>query len=200
VLKIQLSDYRIIFFTIGLITILLFASPTIATLIKPLPNQEFSELYILGPNHTFENIPFNIAADVTHSVYIDVGNEMGSSSYYTCFVKIGNETESLPNTTLGTPSPLFTLFEYKMFIQNGETWEAPLTFEVKKLNFTNEASRFSEIIINGIDVPISEMSAWNADRTGFYYNLILELWIYNSTLGILQFQNRFVSLNLNMTQ
>ena len=53
----QLKNARIIFITIGLIGVLLFASPTIALLVKPPAGEEFSELYILGPNHTFANIP-----------------------------------------------------------------------------------------------------------------------------------------------
>ena len=199
-LKIQLNDYRIIFFTIGLIAVLLFASPTISLFVKPLASQEFSELYILGPNHTFENIPFNTTAGVTQLVYLYVGNELGYPSYYTCIVKIGNETESLPNKTLGTPSTLSTLYKYKLFIEEGATWEAPLTFRVNKLNFANGVSQISGITINGIDLPISKMSAWTAEKTGFYYNLVVELWIYNSSLGISQFHNRFVSIPLNMTQ
>jgi len=92
------------------------------------------------------------------------------------------------------------LFEYKTFIEDGATWEVPLTFRVNELSFANGVSHLSGIIVNGIDIPISEMSAWNNDKTGFYYNLVVELWIFNSSLGISQFHNRFVSIPLNMTQ
>jgi hypothetical protein len=199
-LKIQLENIRIIFITIGLIGVLLFASPTISLLVKPPAGQEFSELYILGSNHTFENIPFNIKADVTYSVYLGVVNHMGSSCYYTCFVKIANDTGFLPNATLGAPSSLSALYEYKSFISDGGTWEAPLTFRVNELTFTDGMSQLSNITINGIEFPVNQTSAWNSGNAGYYYNLFVELWIFNSTLGISQYHDRFVSLVLNMTQ
>lgn len=177
----------------------MFASPTIALLIKPLPNQEFSEIYILGPNKTFENIPFNITEDGKYLFYLGVGNDLGYSSYYTCYLKIGNATDSLPNTTLGTPSTLPALTEYKTFLQNGATWQAPLTFQIEDLKIDNGTSEFSHVNISGADFPVNCTSSWDANKQGYYYNLIIELWSFNSTLGTLQFDNRFVSLKLNMT-
>ena len=197
----NLDNYRIVFVAVGLIGILLFASPSIGLLIKPPPSEEhFSELYILGPNHMLGDIPFNIKPGVTYSVYLGVVNQMGSSNYYTSFVKLGNETQSLPNATSGTPSLLPALFEYKSFISDGATWEAPLTFQVSQLTFTGDTSKLSDITINGVEFPISQASKWNTDKTGYYYSLFVELWIFNSTSGNSQYHNRFVSLNLNMTQ
>jgi len=196
----KLENARIIFVTIGLIGVLLFASPTIVLLLKPPAGQEFTELYILGPNHTFDYIPFNIKANVTYLVYLGIGNNVGSPCYYTCFVKIGNETQFLPNATLGTASPLPALYEYKSFVGKGGTWEAPLTFQVNNLAFTNGECQLSGMTINGVDYPVSIASAWNSNATGFFYNLFVELWIYNSTLGTIQYNNRYVSLFLNMTE
>jgi hypothetical protein len=196
----HLENIRIIFITIGLIGVLLFASPTISLLVKPPASQEFSELYILGPNLTLANLPFNIKANVNYSVYLGVVNHLGSSFYYTAFVKLANETQFLPNATLGTPSTLPALFEYKSFISDGATWETPLTFQVNQLTFTDNTSQLSGITINGVEFPVNQTSAWNADKTGYYYNLFVELWIFNSTSGTSQYHNRFVSLNLNMTQ
>ena len=196
----RLENARIIFVTVGLIGVLLFASPTIALLVKLPAGQEFSALYILGSNHTFGDIPFNIQANVTYLVYLGVDNNMGSSCYYTCLVKMGNETQLLPNATLGTASSLPALYEYKSFVSNGVTWEAPLTFQVNNLAFTNGECHLSGITINGVDNPVSISSAWDSNATGFYYNLLVELWIYNSTSGTIQYNNRYVSLFLNMTQ
>ena len=50
-MRIHLDNYRIIFLAVGLIGVLLFASPTIGLLVKPPSGQHFSELYVLGPNH-----------------------------------------------------------------------------------------------------------------------------------------------------
>jgi len=125
---------------------------------------------------------------------------METSSYYASFVKITNQTESLPNANLGTPSQLPALYEFKSFISDGGIWEVPLTFRVNELAFVDGTSRISSITINGIELSVNQTSEWNSDKTGYYYNLFVELWIYNSSLGISQFHNRFVSLLLNMTQ
>jgi len=58
----------------------------------------------------------------------------------------------------------------------------------------------SSITINGIDLSVNQTSAWNSDKAGYYYDLFVELWIFNSTLGLSQYHNRFVNLELNMTQ
>jgi uncharacterized membrane protein len=196
----NLENTRIVIITIGVIGVLLFASPTISLLVKPPAGQEFSELYLLGPNHTFANIPFNITAGTTYSVYLGVGNNMGSSCYYSLFVKLSNASTYLPDAALGTPSSLPVLYEYTSFVGNGGTWETPLTFQVNGLSFNNELSYLSSISINGVDFPVNQTSTWNSDKTGYYYNLFVELWIFNSTLGISQYHNRFVDLTLNMTQ
>ena len=147
-----------------------------------------------------EDIPFDIKAGVTYSVYLGVVNHLGSSCYYTSFVKLANETQSLPSATLGTPSSLPALYEYKSFISDGATWESPLTFQVNQLTFPDNISKLYGITINGVEFPVNQTSAWNSDKTGYYYNLFVELWIFNSTLGTSQYHNRFVSLVLNMTQ
>lgn len=196
----RLENIRLIFITVGLIGVLLFASPTIGLLVKAPASQEFSELYILGPSHTFDNLPFNVKADVNYSVYSGVVNHLGSSCYYTSFVKIANDAASLPNATLGTPSNLPALYEYNSFVSDGGTWEAPLTFRVNELTFIDGTSQLSNITINGVEFPVNLTSAWDSANAGYYYNLFVELWIFNSTLGISQYHDRFVSLVLNMTQ
>ena len=155
---------------------------------------------MLGPNHTFDGLPFNVMANVTYLVYLGVGNNMGSACYYTCFVKIGNETQLLPNTSLGTASPLPALYEYDLFVGDGGTWEAPLTFKVNNLGFANGVCQLSEITIDGLNYPVNIASAWDSNQTGFYYNLFVELSMYNSKSGIMQYNNRYVDLILNMTQ
>lgn len=125
---------------------------------------------------------------------------MGASSYYTGVVKIRNETESLPNLDLGTSSPLSGLYDFRMLIMDGVTWEAPLTFRVNELSFSEGKSQLSNITINGIEYPVNKSAMWNSNKSGYYYSLFIELWIFNSTSGISQFHNRAVNLILNMTQ
>jgi hypothetical protein len=183
-----------------LIGVLLFSWPTIGLVVKPPAGEAFSELYILGPNHTFDDIPFNVKAGVTYSLYLGVGNHMGSPSYYTCYVKLRNETEPLPNTTLGKPSSLVALYEFKCFIKDDEYWETPLTFKINDLVFANGVSYLSGITINGQDIQVYKASAWNTTKSGYYYGLFVELWAFNPISDGSEFHNRLVHLSLNMTQ
>ena len=195
----ELESYRKIFVAIGLIGLLLFASPTIAIFVKSPSGQPFSELYLLGPNHTFENIPFNIVSNIENLIYIGVANERGQSSYYTMYVKIGSQNESLPNLDLGLPSPLPSIYEYKLFLKSEATWQAPLLFQANNLTFQSKTSFLPILSINGIDYSVNKSSSWDSSKQGYFYNLIFELWFYNETLGIQQYDNRFVLLRLNMT-
>ena len=179
---------------------MLFASPTLSLLIKAPAGQEFSEIYILGLNQNFDNLPFNIVAGVNYTVYLGVNNQMGSTCYYTALLKIANESGSLPNATLEAPSTLPTLYEFNTFLSDGGTWEAPLTFQVNELSFNGVASELSDVTINGVQFPINLTSTWDSANFGYYYYLFVELWLYNSAIGISQYNNRFVSLVLNMTQ
>jgi uncharacterized membrane protein len=195
-----ISRHQTLFITAALIGILILASPTIALFIKAPVGQQFSVIYLLGPNRTFDNVPFNIKTGVIYSVYLGVTNYMESSNYYACSVKIASQNDGLPDSTLGTPSSLPTLYEYKTFLTNGKTWEAPLTFEVNSITFENGASTISDISINGLDYSVNKVSVWDSSRTGYYYILIVELSLYNSNLNRLIYNNRFVDLNLNITQ
>ena len=196
----QLKNYQILFISITLIGVLLFASPTIALLISAPTGEPFSVIYLLGPNHTFDNLPFNVKAGVVYSVYLGVTNYMGSSNYYTCSVKIASQNDPLPDQTLGTASPLIALYQYKTFLANGGTWEVPLTFEINSVSFANGASTISDISINGLDYAVVKTSVYDSSRSGYYYNLFVELSLYNSTLNSLIYNGRFVTLNLNVTQ
>ena len=137
---------------------------------------------------------------MVYSVYLGVTNYMGSSNYYTCSVKIASQNDPLPDQTLGTASPLIALYQYKTFLANGGTWEVPLTFEINSVSFANGASTISDISINGLDYAVVKTSVYDSSRSGYYYNLFVELSLYNSTLNSLIYNGRFVTLNLNVTQ
>ncbi len=198
--RIQLSNYRIILITIGLIGVLLFASPTIVLLVKLPPGQEYSEIYLLGPDHDLSNLPFNIEPNVSYLLYLGVVNNLKSAGYYSCLTKFGNDSTLLPNQTLGSPSSLPSLYEYNVFLDDGATWETPFTFQIDTSNFANNTSQVSGININGIDYPVTLTSAWDSNKTGYYYSFFVELWLFNGTQGVSQYNDRFVSLILNMTQ
>jgi hypothetical protein len=179
---------------------LLFVSPTIALFVKAPAGEQFSVIYVLGQNHTFDNIPFNIKAGQTYLVYLGVTNHMSFSNYYTCSVKFASQGDHLPDPILGTQSSLPVLYEYKTFLDKEETWEVPLTFEVNNVTFANGVSTVSEITINGVDFQISKTSSLDTSTLGYGYNLIVELSRYNSAINNIIYDGRFVTLNLNIVQ
>lgn len=195
----KIAKYKLIFITAGLIGVLLIASPVISELIR-LPNgEQFSQLYLLGPDHSASNYPYNIHAGQNYSVYVGVANNMGSLVYYLIYSKFGNGTDSSPNPTMGTPSLLNPLYEYRFALPSGKTWENLLTFSVDHASISGNRSLVSTISINSLSFDVNKPSIRNTNSTVFYYQLFFELWTYNTQSNQLSFNNRTVSLNLNIT-
>jgi uncharacterized membrane protein len=197
----KLKKYKFIFKIIGLIGVLLIASPTISLAIPPLPSgEQFSELFLLGPNQMAENYPSNIAAGKDYTVYVNVGNQLGSSAYYLIYVKLGNRTDQFPNATLGTPSPLPPLLEYRFSIQPNQTWQNPMTFSIANAAISSTTSQINTLKINDETFNVDKSATWNSNSSTFNYRLFLELWLYNAKAEHAEYNNRFVSLQLNLTQ
>jgi hypothetical protein len=190
----RLEDYRTIFVAAGLIGILICALPTLSLALHLPTGEKFSELYVLGPAHMAEGYPFNVTADMSYMVYVGVGNHMGSSAYYVVYVKFRNQTEPLPNATTGTPSPQPPLYEYRIVLQDGKSWEGPLAFSL-----SGNQTLVDSLVINGVAFSVNEHADWDSAREGYYYQLFFELWIYNAEVDSIQFHNRYVTLWFNMT-
>jgi hypothetical protein len=84
-------------------------------------------------------------------------------------------------------------------VDDKKDWESTLTFQIKTLTFTNNVSYVPTITIKGIESPVNKESAWNSTKTGYYYGLLVELWMFNLSSGAYQYHNRSVQLLLNMT-
>ena len=132
----KLEGYKLFFVAVSLIGVLLIATPALTDLIRFPGGEQFSELYLLGPNQMAENYPSNIAVGQNYSVYVGVGNYLGSSAYYVLYVKFGNATDQMPNDALGTPSSLPPLYEYRFSIQNSVNWESLLNFSVSSASIS----------------------------------------------------------------
>ncbi len=196
----RFKDYKLIFAAVTLIGVLLFATPTISAVLSLPSGEQFSEIYVLGPERMAENYPFNVVPDQNYLVYLGVGNHLGSSAYYTVYVKLRNQTDSLPNATTGTPSPLQPLYEYRFSMRDGESWETPLTFSVSNALISGSQSVIGQLMINGVRFDLNKKSIWNSNSSVFFYQLVFELWLYNGPSGAVQFNNRFVNLQLNLTR
>ena len=97
-------------------------------------------------------------------------------------MKFGNETDQLPNATLGTPSSLQPLYEYRFSIQDGMNWESLLTFSVSNASISGNNSQINTLQINGVAFNVDKPAMWDSNSTTFTYQLLFELWIYNSSI------------------
>ena len=179
---------------------LIILSPTLAEVVTFPVGEQFSELWVLGPNRMAEGYPFNVSAGEAYKVYLGVGNQMGDLNYYRVYVKFRNESEPLPNSTAGLPSPLEPVFEYNVFLRNNETWEKELSFSFDGVSFEGNICRVSKVLVGGYAVDVNKVAVWNETSNGFYYELFFELWIYNATVSGFQFHDRWVGFWLNMSR
>jgi hypothetical protein len=195
----KLEDYRVVFVAVGLIGVLLFASPVLSLVVHLPGDERFSELWVLGPGHIAEDYPFNVRENESYLVYVGVGNHLGSSAYYVLYVKFRNETEPLPNSRAGTPSVLQPLYTYRVFIKDNGSGEVPLTFSFSNVSFSNNQSNVGNLVINGVSSSVDKSASWDAVNSGHYYQLFIELWIYDPVLDGPSYHNRFVNRWLNVT-
>jgi Protein of unknown function (DUF1616) len=196
----KLGDYKLIFIAVALVGVLLIASPAIAGAIHPPAGEAFSELYLLGPEGMAQNYPSNIAVGENYSVYVNAGNHLGTSAYYVIYVKLGNENDALPNSTLGTPSPLPPLYEYRFSIPDNTNWQRLLTFKVTNANIQPTNSQINSLQINNTPFNVEKSATWNSNSSTYTYKLFFELWLYNGQTGNIEFNNRYVSLRMNLTR
>jgi len=194
-----LDEYRTLFIAATLGLILVAASPTLGFVLTFPGGERFSELWVLGPGHMAEDYPFDVKVNETYKVFVGVGNSMGSSCYYLIYVKFRNQTESLPNATAGTPSPLPALYEYRFFVKDSGIWEAPLEFSFSQISISENRCLVETLTINDVAFRVDKLVTWDLNYTGFYYQVFIELWRYNVESEVFEFHNRFVSIWLNMT-
>ena len=195
----KLEGYKLVFVAVGLIGVLLIASPALGVVIRLPGGEQFSELYLLGPDNMAENYPFNIVSGQNYSVYVCVGNQLGSSAYYVLYAKFSNQTDQMPNATLGTPSILQPLYEYRFSIQDSVNWESLLTFSVSNASISGNNSQINILQLNGVAFNVDKPAMWNSNSTTFKYQLLFELWLYNNKSNSIEYNSRFVDLLLNLT-
>jgi uncharacterized membrane protein len=194
-----LDEYRTLFIVATLGLILVAASPTLGFVLTFPSGERFSELWVLGPGHMAEDYPFDVKVNETYKVFVGVGNHMGSSNYYLVNVKFRNQTESLPNATAGTPSPLPALYEYRFFVKDCGIWEAPLEFSFSQISISENRCLVETLTVNDVAFRVDKLVTWDLNYTGFYYQLFIELWRYNVESEVFEYHNRFVSRWLNVT-
>ena len=196
----KLADYKLIFVAVAFVGVLLIASPAIAGVIRLPEGEKFSELYLLGPGQMAEGYPSNVAVGQNYSVYVNVGNHLGSSAYYVLYVKLANNNEQLPITTLSTPSPIQPLYEYRFSVKDNATWQRLLSFTITDATISQTNAQINTLKINDQTLNIDKSTVWDSNSSKFPYKMFFELWLFNEQTGLVEFNNRYVNLQLNLTK
>lgn len=193
----SLNDLKIAYFSGCLLLGLVILSPTLAMFVQLPSGEAFSEFWILGAGHMAEDYPFNVENNTIYKIYLGIGNRMGQAEYYRVQVKLRNQTESFPNTTLAQPSELAPIVMFEAFVARDMVWEREV-FLSFKMSFEVNVSKISEITINSRSFQANSSALWDAESNGFYFQLFFELWIFDG-ISSFNYHNRFVGLWMNAT-
>jgi hypothetical protein len=196
---VNLESYRRLFFVIILGVASVVASPVIGEVIPEEGSERFSEFWILGPNHVAEDYPFNVSIGDVYRVFIGVGNHMSNSEYYMVYVKLFNGTDSLSAINDFQSSSSDPLYEFKFFLDDEKVWEKPLIFGFEDVDFESNVLSVGNIIINDVVFPVHASVLWDSERMGYFFEMFFELWRYDVEHNNFRFDDRLVSLTLNMT-
>ena len=159
---------------------------------------KFSEFWLLGSNQMVGDYPFYVNGTEEYTVSLGVGNHMGSSEYYKICVKFSNSTEFLPNPDIGLPSVLPCLVEYQFFISDSGVWEAPISFRFKDMFVQDDVLSVTNIALNGEIIPVSASANWDSEEERYFFDLFFELLRYDVESDNFIFDNRFLTLSLNI--
>lgn len=197
---IGLGDLKLVYLASCVLLGLIILSPTLALVVRVPGGEKFSELWILGPGHMVEDYPHNVSAGNVYSVNLGIGNHLGGLKYYLVYVKLRNQTEPAPDSLNGTPSGLAPLFEYRVFLGDGDVWEREVSFSFDGVSFEGDLCRVSKLSIDGSAFSVDKVAVRDQVNNGFYLQLFFELWLYNATASGFQFHDRAVWNWLNVTR
>jgi len=196
----DLKSYNALFIVATLVLTLVAAYPVIA-IVMPFQgdSEQFSEFWLLGPDHIAENYPFNVSADEMYTIFVDLANHMGCSEYYLVNVKFRSITQSIPELANSQPSSLTTLHEFQFVVDAENVWESTVNFGFQDVSIEGDITNVGNVIINGKVFPVDASTRWDFENSGFYFQLFFELWHYDVALKSFRFDNQFVGIWLNMT-
>ncbi len=194
-----LKRYKIIFLALVVVGLLLFSVPSVMLVVPSSGSGGFSQVWVLGSTQITSNYPFNVTSGGNNTVYIGVANHLGSVGYYVLEVKLRNQSDSLPDQSLGTPSSLPALYEQYIVLPDGGSWQQKLNFSLSNISFSGSTCSVGTINIGNDSITVTKSALWDPSQQGYYLQLFFELWIFNPGTQNLQYNNRYCGIWLNMT-
>jgi hypothetical protein len=203
---VNLKEYKVLLLVVTAVLALLVASPALQRLLVYPQTEFFTEMWLLDSEHKTENFPFNIKSNRNYTIFLGVGNQLGSCAYYSIQVKFRNQTQPAADSFTRTASSLPLLYSIAVFVADKGTWELPITFSFAytysedPFNASLSKVNVNNIMLNGATLNLEDFSAtWDPEKSVFFGNLFFELWIYNDAVGGFTYHERFNDLKFNMT-
>ncbi len=129
--------------------------------IIPQSGEQFSQLAILGPNRVIGVYPTTVRIGEPFLLYVYVGNYQGSVQYYRVFIKAGNQSTMVSNSTA---APVPVVFSYSIVLDNNQNATFPISLSM------DHSGLFQKLIL--------ELWAFNTIRSDFVYTgKWNQLWI-----------------------
>ena len=112
----NLQGFKISLIAVTAVLALLVASPALQRILVYPQSEFFTEMWLLGPEHTAEKYPFNITLNENYNVFLAASNHLGRCAYYEVRVKFRTENQSAPDTFNRTSSSLPSLYNVHFFV------------------------------------------------------------------------------------
>ncbi len=193
--NLSFANHKLILLFLTAVAVFMVALPFAQQTLINKRSEPYSEMWLLGQQHTADNYPSTIEPDQNYTVFLDVKNNMGKMVQYMIKVWFLNVTPST-QSSIGLP-----VYSTTAAIANGETWALPVTFSIV---YAHDEPTFgvniTSIKINSLETKADFTSvAWNSTKEGHYGYLHFELWAYDTDAREFKNLNCSVDLRFNMT-
>ena len=74
-----------------------------------------------------------------------------------------------------------------------------MVFVVSNASISGNQSVVWRLTINNVAFDVDKRAVWDSNSTMFNYQVVFELWLYDAPSSTVQFNSRFVGLQLNLT-
>ena len=195
----NLKSYRKLFIVITLVLTLVAASIIAAFVSFQGGSEQFSEFWLLDPDHIAEHYPFNVSAGEMYKIFVNLVNHMDRSEYYLVQVKLRNITQSILEVAGSKPSSVSSLYEFRFSVADENVWESPVTFGFQDVSIKGDVVTVGNVIVNGKVFLANASTDWDSKNNGFFFQLFFELWRYDVKSQTFKFDDRVIGIWINMT-
>jgi hypothetical protein len=176
----NLSNWRIVFFSVTALLIISLSSPFLIDLLPPRQGETFFALALLGENGIADDYypgdEPTLFTDTPIKWQTYLYNHMGEAKQIKVIIRMASSETSPPNSTSCTPSSAPELFEIRRALMDNETMILPFEWRITGFNETQGIINISKIQINEHTITTEIVISSNENL-----RMIFELWIYDDT-------------------